>query len=630
LEKIGLLGVLDTLQDGLPKLQQAYLNIINLIFADAAMFIEATTNSSDNSSTVDADTGEGGGGGNYSNALGAGSSSSSSSALSSPGGGMRLEMCLSSTGTISLCPSHRNNRATGGGGSGLQAQAAHGNATVTASDQVSYGGGGIIIEAEVKDNTGGSSATVAAALGAAVDAAFRTVRQSFLQSPVLMPSLLRLVEQGGSSAVRAKALLAVQLLCRHNPVLLSPLSERRLPMALVRMLERFTSGSGGGNCSGGAAVKATDISALSAAAGGGGRSDSSPSRSGPMPNTNPPTSAANCGRVMKEPSYLEKAAFSIVIFLREACIAGANELCFQLKLITDSTGDFIASGGSGVDVTAATVTAAATATMTVIAATTPARGGAIGSGRAGLTPSPMVRQAQITPATPATPAAPNRHSLLPGTAVKSGARDGRSTTSGDDSPDIDEVTGAIATMRTGAGHGVNSGNTNTGGAAGTTVQGGLNCRANISRASSAAEVLRAAISMASQPSLRRLIIAGAGAGAANIGYHIDGNPHFDDYNSNNGNVALPLSIAELLRILPAARTAAVTYVATSSTGSGSFTGLSAQHQHHNHVTKGKQAEKQQLNDKDAALIEAISAAEQAALVALETIAQVLVRIETLM
>ena len=69
------------------------------------------------------------------------------------------------------------------------------------------------------------------------DSALRSTRLFFLKAPTLVPSLLRLIEQGASSAVRAKAIILAQLLCAHQPSLLATLGERRLPSALVRLLE---------------------------------------------------------------------------------------------------------------------------------------------------------------------------------------------------------------------------------------------------------------------------------------------------------------------------------------------------------------------------------------------------------
>ena len=49
--------------------------------------------------------------------------------------------------------------------------------------------------------------------------------------------LPRLIEQGGSSATRAKALLSCQLLCIHNRTVLTHLAEKRLTYVLMRSLE---------------------------------------------------------------------------------------------------------------------------------------------------------------------------------------------------------------------------------------------------------------------------------------------------------------------------------------------------------------------------------------------------------
>ena len=53
-----------------------------------------------------------------------------------------------------------------------------------------------------------------------VDKTLCSLRNSILRPDILLPSLLRLIDQGGSSAVRAKALIAAQLLCRYSPSLL--------------------------------------------------------------------------------------------------------------------------------------------------------------------------------------------------------------------------------------------------------------------------------------------------------------------------------------------------------------------------------------------------------------------------
>jgi hypothetical protein len=53
----------------------------------------------------------------------------------------------------------------------------------------------------------------------------------------LLPALQRLVEQGSSSATRAKALLACQFLCIQHQGVLGQLAEKRLTYVLMRTLE---------------------------------------------------------------------------------------------------------------------------------------------------------------------------------------------------------------------------------------------------------------------------------------------------------------------------------------------------------------------------------------------------------
>ncbi len=72
--------------------------------------------------------------------------------------------------------------------------------------------------------------------------AFQTIssiRHFFVRSAstTIVPILLKLVEQSSINIIRAKALLAYQLLCLHIPKILLLLPERRLPMILVRIIE---------------------------------------------------------------------------------------------------------------------------------------------------------------------------------------------------------------------------------------------------------------------------------------------------------------------------------------------------------------------------------------------------------
>ena len=48
-----------------------------------------------------------------------------------------------------------------------------------------------------------------------------SIRHNLSRPEGALPCILRLIEQGGSSSVRSKALLAAQLLCRYSPNLLT-------------------------------------------------------------------------------------------------------------------------------------------------------------------------------------------------------------------------------------------------------------------------------------------------------------------------------------------------------------------------------------------------------------------------
>ena len=97
--------------------------------------------------------------------------------------------------------------------------------------------------------------------------ALKPIRAYLLKAGGLLPVLPRLIEQGGSSATRAKALLSCQLLCLHNHSVLSLLAEKRLTYVLMRSLEPVLTYQGlvdDGSSSGGA--DANNDSTLSTAA----------------------------------------------------------------------------------------------------------------------------------------------------------------------------------------------------------------------------------------------------------------------------------------------------------------------------------------------------------------------------
>ena len=88
-----------------------------------------------------------------------------------------------------------------------------------------------------KKKNGEIKTTDNSVISQAINSSLRSTRIYFLKSQTLIPILVKLVEQGGSTAVRGKALICIQLLCKQSPDLLASLSERRLPSIIFRILE---------------------------------------------------------------------------------------------------------------------------------------------------------------------------------------------------------------------------------------------------------------------------------------------------------------------------------------------------------------------------------------------------------
>ena len=191
LEKGGLPAIIETLRDGQPKLQQAYLNIINIIFCP--INIMKITQSTKKESVV------------------------------SPTKGNAIKKT-------------------------------------------------------------GSTSPFNSAAALTPSTILKPFQQFFLKTPAMVPTLLRLVEQGGSSAVRAKALITFQLLCSHRVTILT---EHRLPSALMRMIEPYIS------------------------------------------NTDMSTS-----NTQNNSTYNIKCALSMVIFVRDTCIFALKDLHMQLSLLS--------------------------------------------------------------------------------------------------------------------------------------------------------------------------------------------------------------------------------------------------------------------------------------------------------
>ena len=142
------------------------------------------------------------------------------------------------------------------------------------------------------------------------------LRQAFLLSSHLITALLRLADQGSSSVIKAKALLALQLLCRHSPHLLVALGDRRFPLSLVRLVEPYLTkleeveeDKNRENCM----MSSKRMSPNSTKSKGkGGQEDS----------------------VVVEPTYVEKAGLSMILLLREAAVAAAVQIYLQQCLAT--------------------------------------------------------------------------------------------------------------------------------------------------------------------------------------------------------------------------------------------------------------------------------------------------------
>ena len=148
-------------------------------------------------------------------------------------------------------------------------------------------------------------------------AELRSTRQFFLRSATLVPTILKLVETGASTAVRAKALLTAQLLCDHQPSLLVQFCERRLPAVLMRLVEPL-------------------VLAASGAAGQSVRNSLQRLSRGSEAGVDAPATA-----VVPQGSaaYPMQAALSFLAFVRNICTSGAAELAVQIERVASVDGD---------------------------------------------------------------------------------------------------------------------------------------------------------------------------------------------------------------------------------------------------------------------------------------------------
>lgn len=132
-------------------------------------------------------------------------------------------------------------------------------------------------------------------------------RSYFLRAHhALLPALLRLVEQGSGTPIRAKSLLLLQAVCSHMPVLLPQLPERRVATLLIRILEPYLS-----SLEGQYTVFDSSISAT-------------------VTNTTSTKKIAS-------PTYLMKAAMCMTVFLRQGLLQLVQVLATNTEEIVNST-----------------------------------------------------------------------------------------------------------------------------------------------------------------------------------------------------------------------------------------------------------------------------------------------------
>jgi serine/threonine-protein kinase ULK4 len=233
LDRGGLPAILETLNDGQPKLQQAYLNVINLLFASREQVVRWY---------------------------------------------------------------RKRQQATGQGGDHDMD-----DDDMSAMDTSTDPFGDTPVSVSILDR--GRSA-------AAGEEDLRSVRGYFLRAPGLAAAIVRLAEQGGSAAVRAKAILAAQLMGAHSTPLLAVFAEKRLPGLLVKLIET-----------------ATDVDA---AAGSDGH--------------RPSSGGAGSG---SSSAYPAEAAYSFVSFARTHAVRALEELRAQMLLLCQHDGRAMYMGIDG-------------------------------------------------------------------------------------------------------------------------------------------------------------------------------------------------------------------------------------------------------------------------------------------
>lgn len=174
-----------------------------------------------------------------------------------------------------------------------------------------------------------------------IDNCLRSHRQSLCKSVSLLPCLVRLVEQGGSDIIRAKAIIAAQLMCTFQPSLLVLLGEKRLPIVLARLLDQLPKAT-----SGAAVVGINDYTS----------NKSQPQSMQPLKMT-----------------YLDQSIISMIYFIKFKLLEGLQQLAVELRQMQTLIEEDLNSSQSPRSTTVASTTTSSAAAIPTTCST-PNRG----------------------------------------------------------------------------------------------------------------------------------------------------------------------------------------------------------------------------------------------------------------
>lgn len=290
LEKTNLGSLVETLQDGTPKLQQAFLNIILLIFLAPI--------------------------GNHSGVSMAAIDPQVVSAMQGEAGAMEQELQHSSFPSFGM--------------------------TVTVPDPPT----GKLDPAQIQ----------------AIHGQLSPLRSYFLRAQtVLMPALFRLMDHGGATPLRAKAMLLVQCLCSQMPILLVQLPEKKFSTALVRILDPYLSALE-------AQIQQQQLHLVA--------------EHTHQANAMTRQLQVNNVKKLSSPTYLMKAVTSMLVFLRKSLVYHVASLALYIEEIAQASTFSIATGGEDEDMHSAK--------RNTFSPTSPANKNKIGAGRQPASPSAAV------------------------------------------------------------------------------------------------------------------------------------------------------------------------------------------------------------------------------------------------